>query len=206
MREFILLARRAVTRPFKLNDLPGSAGRMDLVCRCISSALWISNDLRRDTSIHVVLCGPPSPPRIITFYGKSLKGVNPDERNIASHINKALKVGISLKLGETVEVSPGIEISKKSFESLVKEKMKDSQMFYSHPKGKDVREIEFEKDTCFIVGDYIGLPRKTESLLKRLRIKKISVGPLVYFASHVIVIINNELDRRFFYSKMKNVT
>ncbi len=70
MREFILRASKALTSPdFNLNDLPSSGGRMDLVCRCISSALWVSNDLRRDTKIFVVLEGPPNPPRTIIFDG-----------------------------------------------------------------------------------------------------------------------------------------
>ena len=197
MREFILRALKALTAPnFKLNDLPG-AGRMDLVCRCISSALWISNDLRRDTKIHVVLEGPPSPPKAITFDGKELKGVSPDERNIASHIRLALRKGLGLKLNEEVEVWDGIRIAKRSFESLVKEKAKNSQLIYLHPKGKDIREFKFERNVTLVLGDYIGIPRKTEKLLDRIGAERVSVGPLVYFASHCIVIVNNELDRRW---------
>ncbi len=196
MREFILRALKAFTSPnFSLNDLPG-AGRMDLVCRCISSALWISNDLRRDTKIHVVLEGKPLPPKTITFYGKELKGLSPDERNIASHIRLALKKGLNLKMNEEVEVWSGIKIAKKSFESLVKEKAKEFQLIYLHPKGKDIREFEFKEKVCFVLGDHIGIPRKTEKLLDRIGAERVSLGPKVYLASHCITIVNYELDRR----------
>ena len=60
MREFILRAQKARTSDINLADLPEN-GRLDLVCRCISNALFISNDLRRDTIIHVVFEGPAFP-------------------------------------------------------------------------------------------------------------------------------------------------
>ncbi|MGC8812614.1 MAG: tRNA (pseudouridine(54)-N(1))-methyltransferase TrmY [Candidatus Aenigmatarchaeota archaeon] len=198
MREFILRASKAVTHPyFNLNDLPSSAGRMDLVCRCISSALWVSNDLRRDTKIFVILEGPPNPPRTIVFDGNSLKGVNPDERNIASHIKKALEVGLNLGLEQEINVSPGIKVAKKSFESLIKEKSKETQLLYLHPEGKDIREIEIKENVAFILGDHIGIARKTEKLIERLNIEKVSLGSKIYLASHAIVIANYELDRRW---------
>ncbi|MEM5800911.1 MAG: tRNA (pseudouridine(54)-N(1))-methyltransferase TrmY [Candidatus Aenigmatarchaeota archaeon] len=198
MREFILRASKAVTRPdFNLNDLPGSAGRMDLVCRCISSALWISNDLRRDTRISVILEGPPAPPKMLVFEGSSLKGVNPDERNIASHIRKALKLGANLKLNEELEISPGIKVAKKSFESLIREKIGKMQVLYLHPKGKDIREMEIEENVAFILGDHIGIARKTEKLMERLNVEKVSLGKTIYLASHAIVIVNYELDKRW---------
>lgn len=56
MTDFIILAHKAHTRPvFKLNDL--TSGRMDILCRCVNSALFLSHDLRRDVNIHLVLMG-----------------------------------------------------------------------------------------------------------------------------------------------------
>lgn len=52
MREFILFSR-GITREFKLNDLP-NAGRMDLIARCISTAIFLSYSLRKDVKFHVV--------------------------------------------------------------------------------------------------------------------------------------------------------
>lgn len=200
MREFILRALKGKTTEFDIENLP-KEGRMDLVCRCISNAVFISNDLRRDTVIHVVLDGPNDPPKIISFFGKDLKGVNFDEKDIAGHILKALKAGKSLKLGETNKVSPGIVICKKSFEQLVKEKSSDGkQLIYLHDKGENIREFKFDnsKDCVFVFGDFIGMPRKTESLLDRLGAKRINIGPKMLFASHCIIVVHNELDYRGF--------
>src|SRR3989338_8018091 len=121
MREFILLALKACTSPdFDINNLPKS-GRLDLVCRTVSNALWIANDLRRDAVIHAELNGPRLPPKIISFYGETLKGVEPDERSIAFCIKNALRHGMRLGLNESIEVSPGITVAKKAFETLLKE-------------------------------------------------------------------------------------
>ncbi|MEK6816242.1 MAG: tRNA (pseudouridine(54)-N(1))-methyltransferase TrmY [Nanoarchaeota archaeon] len=196
MREFILRALKGKTTPdFSLDDLP-NAGRMDLVCRCVSNALWISNDLRRDTIIHVAMDGPSLPPKIVSFNGLDLKGVRFDERDIAKHIQEALKRGKPLEINEEADVSPGIKVAKKSFEALVKEKSKTSQLFYLHKKGGDIREAELKGDVTFVFGDYIGMPRNTESLLDRLGAKKLTLGPVMLFASHCIIVAHNELDRK----------
>src|SRR3989344_3337354 len=195
MKEFILLSLKARTDPgFNLDDLSG-AGRMDLICRTISNTLWISNELRRDSAIHVSMNGPKASPKIISFYGESLKGLDPDERSIAKAIKLALKEGLNLKLNEEKEVSSGIKVSKKAFETLIKEKT-GSQLIYLHPKGEDLRDFKFDQNNVFILGDNIGLPRKTEKLLDRFGAKKIKLGPKMIFASHCSVIVHNELDRR----------
>lgn len=197
MREFILRAAKTVTNPnyINLNDLPG-AGRLDLVCRCITNALFISNDMRRDTIIHVVLEGPNCPPKTISFDGKELRSLAPDERNATSHVKIALEKGRNLKLNESIEADVGIIISKRSFESLIKEKSKTSQLIYLHPKGTDIRKFEFKEDVCFVLGDHIGLERVTERLLKRMGAVRVSLAPAYYLASQCITICHNEIDRR----------
>ncbi len=191
-RTFIVRARTArTTSDFNLEDLPG-AGRMDLVCRCISSALFISLDVRRDTVIHVVLEGPKEPPKTITFYGDKIKDLQPDERFLATVIRNA----VSKKLdNKEVEVMLGVFVSKKSFEALVKDLSK-TQLIYLDSDGKDVREFEFKKDFTAILSDYIGMPRKSEGWLERMNAEKISLGPVTVFASHAITIMHNEVDRR----------
>lgn len=194
MREFILLALKAKTSLFNVNNLP-EEGRMDLVCRTVSNALFISNDVRRDTIIHVVMTGPKYPPKIVSFYGKDLKGINPDEKSIAENINLALEKGKNLKLNEETNLKNGIVVSKKSFEQLVREKS-NNQIVYLHKKGEDIRKIKFKDDVVFVLGDYIGMPKKTESLLERFGAKKSNLSPVMLFASHCIIIVHNELDRR----------
>ncbi len=188
MREFVLYARKAVTSSdFPLNDLPGKGGRMDLVARCVCNALWLSHDLRRDACIHIVACGSPNPPKVITFYGSLLRGVSPDERSIASWIKKASK-------GK----NPGIRVRhRQSFQELISELAADGRFFYVlHEKGKDIEDVNLKEDAVFILGDHLGLPVKEESFVTRFPHEKISLGTTAYLASQCITIINYILDRR----------
>ncbi len=193
MREFILFSR-GVTREFKLNDLP-NAGRMDLIARCISTAIFLSYSLRKDVKFHVVLNGPPSPPLTVTFYTNELKNVSPDERNVASHINIAIKnFSVGRKNSE-----PGIYIEKKSFERLIKEKIEEygsSNIFYLYKNGEDIRNVKMKSDSVFILGDNKGIPKKEEDFLSRNKIKMVSLGEIEYLTSQVIAIVNYEMDRR----------
>lgn len=200
MREFILRAQKAWTTEFDITDLPG-AGRIDLVSRCISSAVFLSNDMRRDTIIHVVLEGPKDPPKVISFNGAELKDFYFDEKNIAKIILKALEAGKGLKMGEVIDAHPGVKISKNSFEQLVKEKIKTSKVYYLHEKGKDIKEMNFkdtavENNITFVFGDYTGVPKNTEKFLENNGAEKINIGPLMLFASHCIIVVHNELDRK----------
>ncbi len=201
MREFILLALKAPTSEFDINNLK-EAGRMDTVCRTISNAMFVSMHLRNDTNIHVCLNGPSDSPKIVSFYGESLVGMDFDEKAIAEVINNALILGKNLALGEEKEVQLGVKVSKKAFETLVKEKSeeKNTMLFYLDEKGEDIREFRFglgkDKNNVFILGDFKGVPKNTEKLLKRLEAKKLILGPVMLFASHCPIIVHNELDRR----------
>ena len=70
---------------FDVNTL--LAGRIDVLARCISSALWISNGIRKDTNIYLMLF-----PHNITIEvrGSDVIELNPDERTTALFLQRAL--------------------------------------------------------------------------------------------------------------------
>ncbi|MGB2728591.1 MAG: tRNA (pseudouridine(54)-N(1))-methyltransferase TrmY [Halobacteriota archaeon] len=187
MKQFILYTSKAVTSPdFSLDDLPGSGGRMDLVARCICNALWISHDLRRDSCIHVVACGSPNPPVVISFYGNMLRDVSPDERNIAAWIKKALA---------KKRKNPGISIRKLSFQQLVEELASAGNFFYIlHEQGRDISEVKLKVDSVFVLGDHIGLPEKEEKFVAQFEHDKLSLGTTSYLASQCVTVLHYELD------------
>jgi len=188
VRKFLLIANKAATAPFKLNDLAGSAGRMDIVCRCVSSSLFLSHGIRKDTEFHVVLLGPPNPPKHISFYGSSVRRMGPDERNIASFISKTL----------SGKKFPGVELRDEGVLETI-EAIEYDEGFLLEMGGKDLREIEFlpNRDYLFVLGDHLGIPEEILKYLKTNEFGEISVGPLKYFSSHCIVMVHNEMDRRF---------
>jgi len=109
------------------------------------------------------------------------------------------KILYKYKQGEKKEVAPGYWIEKKSVEKLIEE-LQDfgKEIFIMDKSGEDIREIKTEdlKKAVFLIGDQDGIPKEKLRKMKKLEIRKISVGPQMYFASQALTIIQNELDRR----------
>ena len=84
---------------------------------------------------------------------------------------------------------------KKSFEHVVKELDKEGKdVLLLDGKGLDIREADLDKKPVFIIGDHEGFPSDKKKFLKK--IDKIKVGPRVLFASQVITVLHNEMDRK----------
>lgn len=195
MREFIYYSANAVTAGNMIKDNLKAAGRMDIVCQVIVSAFFTSNSMRDDIKFHIILDGPPRAPRHIVL--KSNEEMPISKKNVAGLIKRLLykspdKEGL-------LEVFPGASIEKKSFEKVVKDlDTEGKDVLLLDGNGKDIRDIWISKDSShnsvFIIGDYEGFPKDKAKFLKK--IDKVSVGPKVLFASQVITIIHNEIDRK----------
>jgi tRNA (pseudouridine54-N1)-methyltransferase len=191
MRRFVVVGHKAVTTPkFSLNDLPGGAGRMDIVARCINASLFLSHDLRRDVEFTAVLLGEPSPPVAIRFSGENVRYLSPDERSPAALIKKALEKGVPLA-GE-VESTPGIYISKRSFADVIGGL---ENIVYLHEDGEDIRGAGLTGEETFVLSDHQNLTPEEEALLQERGARKISLGERLYHADHCIVVVNWVLDR-----------
>ena len=56
MPAFVILGHRVNTDGlFSLNDLSGSTGRLDILLRCVNAAFHLSNDIRKDVEVFLVL-------------------------------------------------------------------------------------------------------------------------------------------------------
>jgi len=189
MKEFIIIGHRAVTTPFSLNDLPGAAGRMDILCRCVNAALFLSHDLRRDVRVYIVLKGQPSPPKIIRFDGMDVRYLSPDERSAASLIRKALEKNVQeFWTGST----SGVSIRKGDLSDLLSELNK--KLIYLREDGKDLREKKFD-EPLFVLGDHEGMTGDEEKTIEGFEHEIVSAGPLSLHADHCIVLLHNEMDR-----------
>lgn len=194
MRRFLIIGHRATTSPdFSLDDLAGATGRLDILLRCVNSAFFLSHGIRDDVEIHLVLQGPPSPPRTVRFVGSELKYLNPDERSTAALIRNAL----SIKADGETKSSPGIYISSRSYSDVISILAKQSAIYYLKEDGHDIRHLPtFEDDVTFVLGDDRDLMEEEESVLFQYEPIKVSLGTKSLHADHCIVIVHNELDRR----------
>lgn len=195
MREFIYYSKSAVTSGNLIKDDLKAAGRMDIVCNVIISAFFTSNAMRPDVKFHMIFDGPPQAPRHLVLESNEEMPIS--KKNVAGLIKRMLykspdKEGL-------LEVFPGASIEKKSFEHLVKELDSEGKdVLLLDGKGKDIREIDLEldekKNSVFVIGDHEGFPKDKAKFLKK--IDKVSVSPVVLFASQVITILHNEMDRK----------
>jgi len=193
VRRFVVLGHRAITSAdFRLDDLCGSTGRLDILLRCVNSAFFLSHGIRRDVEIDLILLGEPNPPKTVRINGREVKYLNPDERSTAALIRNAL-----LQKGEGERrCSPGIYVSERSYQEVLSNLSKESKMFYLREDGEDIRTVSVPEDCTFVLGDDQDLTPAEEEMLMTYEPKKVSIGPISYHADHCITVVNNELDRR----------
>jgi tRNA (pseudouridine54-N1)-methyltransferase len=171
---------------FSLNDLPGSGGRMDVLCRCVNASLFLSHDLRRDTECYLILCGGSAAPKTIRFSGNTVRSLSPDERSAGALVKKALNLPVG---SEFRDAAPGVSVRKGGLERLIA----DDSFAVLDEKGSDIRSAE-SLPTSFILSDHLNFTEEEESLLQQY--PHYSVGPSCLHADHTITVLNNELDRR----------
>ena len=110
-RRFAIIGHRVpASGKIILNDLAGGSGRLDVLCRAVNSALFLSHGIRNDSQIILHLLGGDGPPRRIRFDGEYLKGVRVEERAIAGHVAKIIAEPVPV-LGQWISASPGIDYS-----------------------------------------------------------------------------------------------
>ena len=195
MREFLIIGHKALTSGnFSLNDMPGAAGRMDILCRCTSAALFLSHDMRRDVQVHLLLLGEPYPQKIVRFDGESLRYLNPDERSSGSLIKKALEKDVG---DLEVKSTPGVWVRHGGLGTLLDEFVeKGRKIVYLREDGEDIRNVaDSLDDAVFIMGDHNGVTEEEEKLIMDTGATVVNVGPLSLHSEHCVTLINNELDR-----------
>jgi tRNA (pseudouridine54-N1)-methyltransferase len=195
MREFIYFSNKArTTGNFDSSHLM-DAGRMDIAIHTIINAIFLSHKVRDNTKIHLVFNGPPNPPQHLEIFpaGQKTSGsITLSKKNIAGLIKKMLYK--SKKEKTTIE--PGYEIEKKSLFKVIDDLIsQDKEIFILDAKGTDIRKIKFQENAVFVLADQEGFPQKELKKLKSLG-EPLSVGKQTYFASQVVTIVNNELDRQ----------
>ncbi len=191
MRRFLLVTHAARTAPdFSLDDLPGSGGRMDLVARCVVSALLTSYKVRTDAECWVLLQGPPETSRLVRFLGAEIRSLNPDERSTAALVRKALAVeGLAEKAAH-----PGVRVRGASFADALAEL--SPPILLLNEGGTDLRAASVGENTSFVLSDHKDLTHDEEAAVRKYSTSTVSVGPVSLQADQVITIVHNELDRR----------
>lgn len=174
MRKFLIISNTVDTsQPLSLNSLT-AYGRLDVICRCISSAFYLSNDFRKDVFLSIFF---QKNQKIMEIDGNKVRGLNPDERAIAGVLKKVF-VGKEF---------PGINIQSQDLDVI----LNDQSILLLDKNGTKLDSAISESNT-FVIGDHLGFQIENKELLQNSR--KISLGKTEYMSSQVITILHFLLD------------
>jgi tRNA (pseudouridine54-N1)-methyltransferase len=201
MRSFIIVGHKAITSPnFSLEDIPGTSGRLDILCRAVTAAFVLSHGIRKDVCVYLILLGGEIP-KTIRLDGLTLRHLNPDERTTAALLKKALAVPATPLWALSTS---GIFVRTGGLEQLLAD-LKDVKLIYLREDGADIRGLDaggnsggLSTEAAYILGDHTGMTPEEEALLELAGAKVVSLGPTSLHADHCIVLLNWFLDANVF--------
>lgn len=189
MRQFIVLGHDApVASDFALSDLAGGAGRLDVLCRCVNSAFFLSHDLREDVRVHLVLQDEFT----VTFEGCDLRRLNPDERSTAALVRNALEEREEAIGHIPVETSPGISLRRMGFADLLDDI--DGTVVQLHEDGDSIVEVDAPSDPVFVLSDHHDFEEWEADVLVDHSDLRVRLGPERLHADHAITVAQHYLD------------
>ncbi len=189
-RRFLVVSHRTPTDgDFSLNDLPGSGGRVDVLARCVSSALLVSNAIRKDASIAIYFGSGTVGGRSVIISGGSVKYLNPDERSTAALLRNAL---VKARGGGEGEASPGISYSERTLPELLSIMASGCNVHLLEEDGR--MAVGLEQPSLFVLGDSLDLSREEADQVEAFSPRHTSISTISQQSDQCIVIVNWLLD------------
>ena len=196
MRVFVLRARSAPTRGRDLLAAVGQPPHTGILAHTLMNALFVAQSHRPDVAVHLVLESSPDYSRTVSFSSNDLRDIGGfHAQALLARIAHALDASTGMGKDDTRAVEPGIDVRTISYEKLVQELARDHPLFVLDRKGTPMRDKTFTGNPCFLLTDHLPMPKKSFHSLARLGAQKISLGPVMLFASQCVVLIHHELDR-----------
>ncbi len=192
MRRFLILGHNAPIDPdFHLNDLPGGAGRLDVLCRAIGASLLLSHGIRRDVETILLLQNAVR----VRIAGDRVKRLNPDERSTAALIRRALAAVSSLPSNEETMSTPGIFVSRCTLQEAIDGLIaQGGAPIVLDEHGEAFDSFALPEEPAFILSDHTDFSEEEEELLASW--PRVSLGSTRLHTSQAITITHYLLDRR----------
>lgn len=194
MREFLVVAHEAPTDPaFSLDNLAG-AGRLDLLCRCVSAALFTSHAIRTDTRVHLVIQDAVT----ISIDGKTVRNARPDERSLAGLLQTALE-SVSEAIGhQPTEPAPGIRVRTRGFDATLQDRGRSRTILVLAEDGTPIVDSPVPADPLFVLSDHRNFTDSDRDVLTDHADDRVRLGPESLHANHATSIAHNWLDTEGF--------
>ncbi len=196
MRTFVIRARKGTVDPEKIMSQVGSSEHVEIIAHTLVNAFYISNGMRMDVNVYVILDSAPDFPRTLKFSshkGLSFPGFH--ERAILDVIASILARGKHITKDAQLTIEPGIDLFGFGFDVLMKKLQEHHPLYLLDKKGDDIRSVSLKPEGVFVLSDHLSLPKNSIKTLEKRGLTKISLGRKMLFASQCVVLIHNELDR-----------
>ncbi|MFX0182821.1 MAG: hypothetical protein ACFE95_07025 [Candidatus Hodarchaeota archaeon] len=175
MRRFLIISNTVDTsKPLFLNSLTGY-GRLDVLCRCITAAFFLSDKFRKDVILTLYF---RKNEKILEIQGSNVRGINPDERAIAGVLKRVF----------SGKKYPGLTFYRENLENLLTR----FKPYVLDGSGETFFQKFDSINYTFLIGDQMGFLEEDRHLLGKF--DKISLGSHVYLSSQTITILNFLLD------------
>ena len=195
MRRFIVLGHtQKAQAPVPLDD-PAGAGRWDVFTRAVASALLLSNGIRRDTEIFLILLRA-EPVKTIWIKSSEVRNLNPDDRSIQGLLTKAL--ALKPVGAHPMESSPGVHLCNWDLEKVLTDSAAHGPVVLLHEMGLLLEhrgDIERIKDGTFVLSDHEEFSPEQLSAIRQRSQEMYSLGPMSLHTANCIAILHNFIDR-----------
>lgn len=189
MRRFIIIAHDAPTHAdFSLSDLAGGAGRLDVLCRCVSASLLHSHGIRSNTEVITIHQDSVA----VRIDGSTVRHLNPDERSIAGHIKAALGAAEDAVGAMEVEASTGVTVSRRGLADILQELT--GPIVQLDPAGDPVTDHPTDEPCTYVLSDHHPFEPADREILEEAVDRQVSLGPVALHADQAITVVHNALD------------
>ncbi len=192
MRHFVLVSHTVDPRgDWGLDDLAGGAGRVDVLCRAVTMALFTSHGIRADTDITLVFTAGAEPVAV-RIRGSEVNQLNPDERSTAARIRNALKHAHPDPWWNSVE--SGIEVAPMDLGEVLDDL--GAPVVWLDRDGADVMAEPMAHDAAWVLSDHQPFTEAEAQAVARHALYTVSLGGTWYHGHHVIGVVQFLLDRQ----------
>ncbi|WP_049983001.1 tRNA (pseudouridine(54)-N(1))-methyltransferase TrmY [Halorubrum sp. BV1] len=201
MRQFVVVGHEVPTDPdaISLSDIPG-AGRLDLLCRCVSTGVFLSHGIRESVRVHLVVADELT----VTFDADTLRHLHPDERNVAARIRDALAAKPDAIGHMPADVSPGVELRRMGLDATLDRIASGREtnsggagggtVVQLHEDGDPLVDAAPPADPVFVLSDHRDFTDREAALIADVADRRVRVGPELLHADDTVAVAHNWLD------------
>ena len=195
MRRFVTVSHTGKSDgEWHLNDLSAGAGRVDVLCRNIQSAFFLSHGLREDVVFYAVFAESPLRARTVRIEGDKVQMLHPDERSTAARLQQALKDKWSVP--DWKDVQRGLSVARFGLDGLLDDLEGKGTLVLLDPKGTPIQDWQPPADPILLLSDHVPVTKQEYAAIDARGAQRVSLGPHWYHGNHAISVAHWFLDQK----------